>query len=114
MATPSRRLICRRAALVFHITQRIEAFLSLRVKYTWPEAGRERFEISPSTHTSCRVGSLSNCLRMRKVSWETVKWLEEYKSGCIDMRIIEKRGIVNRKVVQQTHAAGNDHSLLKS
>src|SRR5689334_12299548 len=84
MAAPSRRLTCRRAALVFHMTQRMEAFLSFNVKYTCPEAGRDKLEISPSTHTSCRVGSLSSCLRIRNVSWETVRWLEENKVGCID------------------------------
>ena len=35
-----------------NIAQRICALASFRLKYRWPDDGREKFEISPSIHSS--------------------------------------------------------------
>src|SRR3970040_2110831 len=48
------------------MTQRSEASASFRVKYRWPEPGRERLETSPFTHRSCSRKSASTICRKQR------------------------------------------------
>ena len=65
------------------MTQRTWAAASLRVKYTWPEAARTRFDISPVTQVSGMPRS--SVLRARRLSSLTER-------GTLDKRVREDGG----------------------
>src|SRR5690554_1650598 len=54
-----------------NMAQRTCAPTSLSEKYQWPEAGRARLEISPSTHSSGKPRS--RAWRMSLLSWVGVR-----------------------------------------
>src|SRR5690349_18850833 len=76
------------------MTARICAWSSFKVKYACPDCGREKFEISPDTHTSGNPPSSEFLICDVNCATVSVRWVDcSGAEGTSDQRNVEEFNI---------------------